>query len=149
MDQVQQLVPRNDLERQLLAAQQGELSAEDFMQELLVTQLFMPVLDDSGGIQGFQKTDQAQPLILAGEGQESVLVMFTSPERAKGFVEHFPGYEKGGILIELPWLLERLGEGVGLVINPGWDVGIDIPPEMVGQLRAAADSTPNSPNEHG
>lgn len=138
MQQPQPFAPRNDLERQLQAAQTGEMSPEDFMQELLAAQLFMPVLDDSGGIQGFQKTDQAQPLVVQGEDDVPVLILFTSPERAKGFVEEFPGYEKGGILVDVTWILERVGGGMGMIINPGWEVGIDMPAEMVEHLKAQA-----------
>ena len=125
--------PRNDLERQLAAAQEGSVSSEDFMHYLLTAQLFMPVQDESHGIKGFQRSDKAVPLTLETEDGMQVLILFTSPERAKPFLADFPGYT-GGLLAEFNWILERVGSGYGVAINPGWAVGIDLDPEMVDQI---------------
>ena len=62
-----------------------------------------------------------------------MLVLFTSPERAKPFLAEFPGYE-GGLLAEFTWVLERVGAGVGITLNPGEEVGIDLEANMVRQL---------------
>ena len=63
-----------------------------------------------------------------------VLVLFTSPERAKNFVQDYPGYD-GGLLVEFKWVLERTGSGVGISLNPTWPVGMDLEAEMVQRLR--------------
>lgn len=129
-----EFVPHNDLEQQLLAAQQGQLPSDEFMRGLLSAQLFMPVQDDSDGIQGFQRrTDQAVPLTLESEDGVRVLILFTSPERAKPFLADFPAY-KGGLLAEFTWILERIGSGFGVAINPGWSVGIDMDPDLIEQI---------------
>jgi hypothetical protein len=125
---------RNDLERQLVAAHEGRLDGAAFIRELIGSQVFMPVLEDNHGIQGFQRSDKATPLTVEEEGGTRVLVVFTSPERAKPFVGHFPGYEKGGLLTDFSWILERLGAGLGISVNPGWEVGMDFDPEMVAAL---------------
>lgn len=122
----------NDLEERLVAAQEGRLDSHVFMEELLQSQLFMPVEDDNSGIQGFQKSNRARPLTLDSEGTQ-VLILFTSPERAKGFLADFPAYQ-GGLLTEFSWILERIGSGIGIAINPGWEFGIDFGPETVEQL---------------
>jgi hypothetical protein len=124
--------PRNDLERQLLDAQEGRIPGDVFMQELLVSQIFIPVLDQHG-IGGFQDSKQANPLTLKSEEGIDVLILFTSPERAKRFVKDYPGYE-GGLLAEFKWILEKMGVGYGIALNPGWEVGMDMEPEMVEQL---------------
>lgn len=124
--------PRNEVERQLVAAQAGALAGERFMAELLQAQLFMPVRDQYG-IGNFQASDKAVPLTIEDEEGTPVLVLFTSPERAKAFVSDYPGYE-GGLLAEFTWILERVGNGYGIVLNPGWPVGLDMAPEMVDQL---------------
>jgi hypothetical protein len=98
---------RNELEEKLLAAQEGQLSSDDFMGYLLDTQVFMPV-KDSIGIEGFTSSDKAIPLTLKTEDNIEVLILFTSPDRAKEFVHEFPGYE-GGLLAEFSWVLERNG----------------------------------------
>jgi hypothetical protein len=124
---------RNELEQNLIAAQEGQMAGDAFMKYLMDTQVFMPVRD-SIGIEGFTGSDKAVPLTLKAEEGVEVLILFTSPERAKTFVQDYPGYE-GGLLAEFRWVLERTGSGVGVSINPNWPVGMDMEPEMVQQLR--------------
>jgi hypothetical protein len=126
--------PRNDLERKLMATHEGRMAQDAFVKELFDEQVFMPVLDDDTGVQGLQRSSKAKPLTLQEEGGANVLILFSSPDRAKPFVQHFPGYEKGGLLTEFSWVVERIGSGVGISLNPGWDVGIDFDPEMVATL---------------
>jgi hypothetical protein len=125
--------PRSELEQRLLAAQEGEIPGDVFLNELLDSQVFMPVLDETG-IKGFQRTQSATPLTLSAEDGTDVLVLFTSPDRAKPFVKDYPGYE-GGLLAEFKWVLERVSPGVGIVLNPGYPVGMDMEPDMVRQLK--------------
>jgi hypothetical protein len=125
---------RNEVEEKLLAAQEGQMSSEAFMEYLMETQVFMPV-KDSIGIEGFTSSDKAIPLTLKTEDNIEVLVLFTSPDRSKEFVQDFPGYE-GGLLAEFKWILERAGTGIGISINPNWPVGIDLEPDMVQQLKS-------------
>ena len=124
---------RNELEHKLVQAQEGSLPEGDFMQYLLEAQVFMPVRD-AIGIAGFTGSSKAIPLTLNTEDAVEVLVLFTSPERAKEFVRDFPGYE-GGLLVEFNWVLERTGSGVGISLNPNWPVGMDLEPETVQQLK--------------
>ena len=124
---------RNELEQKLMAAQDGSLPEDEFMQYLLEAQVFMPV-KDSIGIAGFTGSNKAIPLTLNTEDAVEVLVLFTSPDRAKGFVRDYPGYE-GGLLVEFKWVLERTGTGIGISINPDWPVGMDMEPEMVQRLK--------------
>lgn len=125
---------RNELEQKLLDAQEGQLSSDDFMKYLMDTQVFMPV-KDSIGIEGFTSSSKAIPLTLKTEDNIEVLILFTSPDRAKDFVREFPGYE-GGLLTEFSWVLERTGSGIGISINPDWPVGFDLEPGMVQQLKS-------------
>jgi hypothetical protein len=124
--------PRNDLERRLLAMHHGRLTPEQFLHSLLHSQVFMPVKDQLG-IGGFQTSQRAVPLSLEDEDGVTVLILFTSPERAKTFVQDFPGFG-GGILEDLEWVLHKMGAGYGIAINPGWEVGIDLDPDTVTQL---------------
>ncbi|KAB2318313.1 SseB family protein [Betaproteobacteria bacterium SCN1] len=128
-------VPHNPLEEQLVAVHSGSLDPEAFVLRLVDEQVFMPVRDEKNPIQGFQRSTQAEPLIIEDEDGTRVLVLFTSPERAKPMAEHFPEFT-GGLLTEFSWLLRRLGGGVPITLNPGWDVGMDFDADMVGQLIA-------------
>jgi len=125
---------RNELEENLLAAQEGKMSSESFMEYLMDTQVFMPV-KDSIGIEGFTSSDKAVPLTLKTEDELEVLILFTSPDRSKTFVQNFPGYD-GGLLAEFKWVLERTGSGIGISINPDMPVGMDLEPEMIEQLKS-------------
>lgn len=116
--------PKNELEQQLLDAQEGRNPPEVFMHQLLAAQVFMPVLDEKP-IGNFQRSNKAKPLSLTDEDGTSILVLFTSPERAKAFVQDHPGYE-GGVLTEITWIFERLGSGYAISLNPGCEVGLDL-----------------------
>ena len=124
---------RNELEQNLVAAQEGQMAGDAFMQYLMDTQVFMPV-KDSIGIEGFTSSDKAVPLTLKTEDDVEVLILFTSPERSKRFLQDYPAFD-GGLLAEFKWVLERTGSGVGISINPDWSVGMDMEPEMVQQLK--------------
>jgi hypothetical protein len=123
--------PKNRIEQKLVDAQEGRLSSEDFMQELLDATIFLPVYDDS--ISGIQRSDKAQPISIELEDGTEIMVVFTSPERAKDFLSQAPG-QSGGILESFRWIVEHAGTGVGISINPGWEFGLDIEPELVTQL---------------
>ena len=36
-----------------------------------------------------------------------------------------PNVQVGGLLTEFSWLLRRIGGGVPIALNPGWDIGMD------------------------
>ncbi len=125
--------PMNEIEKQLVAAQEGRIDGEQFMAELMKSELFMPILEQQSGVQNLQTSHTAHPLTLEDEEQNSVVVLFTSPERGKAFLQEYPGYG-GGLLAEFTWILEKLGSGHGLTINPGWENGFDMDPQMLQQL---------------
>lgn len=124
--------PKNELEKKLIAAQEGKIPGDQFMMELLSSEVFMPILDKHG-IGGLQDSAQANPLTLTADDGTETLILFTSPERAREFVRNFPGYE-GGLLAEFKWILEKVGSGLAISLNPNWSAGIDMEAEMVEQL---------------
>jgi hypothetical protein len=128
--------PQNDLERQLIAAQEGEIPPEAFIQTLLGSEVFMPVYERHQ-IGGLQMDSTARPLKIQNDAGDEVLVLFTSPERAKAFVREHPGYG-GGLVTEFTWILEKLGIGYAITLNPGLQVGIDFDAQDVAQLAATS-----------
>jgi len=128
--------PLSDLEQLIDAAQQGSLDEEQFFGALLDAQVFMPILDRHA-IGGFQPSDRAEPLVLETEEGSRVVPLFTSPDRAREFLQHYPGYE-GGLLAEFRWVIERIGSGIGISMNPGLDHGFDLEAEMLDALRDAS-----------
>ena len=135
-----EFAPQNDLERQLLAAQEGEIPPEALIQTLLGSEVFMPIYEKHQ-IGGFHVETKAQPLRIQSDEGDTVLVLFTSPERAKAFVCDYPGYG-GGLVAEFTWILEKLGIGYGITLNPGHDVGMDFATQDVAQI-AALRASPN------
>jgi hypothetical protein len=130
----QTIEAKNELEKKLLAAINGELPGEDFMSELLAHQIFIPIKDDKdSGIPGFQLTNKATPLVIQDEDDRNILVLFTSPERAKEFLVDVPGYS-GGLLADFSWIVERMEPGFAIAVNPGLELGMDIDPEDVTQM---------------
>jgi len=130
------LETKNELEQKLLAAMNGEVSSDDFMHALMTQQIFIPIKDDKdSGIIGFQHTTKATPLVIQDEEGVNILVLFTSPERAKDFLADTPGYS-GGLLENFSWIVERMEPGFAIAVNPGIDLGIDIEPENVTEMVA-------------
>lgn len=121
-------IPGNELEKSLLKVQNGEISGEQFLKELLDMELFMPVLEKHE-IAGFSQSKNATPLTIEDENGQQVVVLFSSPERAK----EFPGYD-GGLLTEFKWIIEKIGGSIGIILNPGMDVGFELEAEMLDQL---------------
>lgn len=124
---------QNDLEVMLTIALDGGVSEEEFMPRLMNSQVFMPVQDEANEIKGFQRTTRAQPLVIEDENGSKVLILFTSPGRAKEFVGSHPGYG-GGLLTELSWVLRKMDAPLGIALNPGFEVGFDMDVEMVTEM---------------
>ena len=126
--------PHNELERQLIAAQEGRIPPEAFLEVLMGSEVFMPIYERHQ-IGGLQVNTEAQPLKLQDEDGREVLVLFTSPERAKAFVRDFPGYG-GGLVAEFTWILVKLGVGFGITLNPDQPYGMDFEAQDLAQLAA-------------
>jgi len=126
--------PHNDLEHQLVAAQENRIPPESFLRTLLGSDVFMPVYEKHQ-IDGFATDTKARPLKIRTEDGEDVLVLFTSPDRAKAFVKDYPGYD-GGLVVEFTWILEKLGIGYGITLNPGQDFGIDFEAQDLARIAA-------------
>ena len=125
--------PRNEMEKNLLAAQEEKISSDDLLNILMNSQVFMPVQDDKPSLLNIQRSTRAQPLVLTDEDSTPILVLFSSPARAKEFISDYPGFG-GGILTEFTWVLERMGRDFGTTLNPGLDAGFDMEPETVNDL---------------
>jgi hypothetical protein len=127
--------PRNDIERLLAEMLAGAVEPEDFAQRLMAMQVFMPVKDEKHQIAGFQRSTQAEPLVLEDDDGNRALIVFTGPDRAKDFLADFPDYG-GGLLTEFAWILRRMSADLSIALNPGMDAGFDFDPGMVAMLAA-------------
>ncbi len=124
---------RNELEAKILDAQEGRITSDDLLKTLMGSQVFMPVQDEKAPVLNVQRSTRAQPLVLSAEEDTPILVLFSSPERAKPFLQDYPGFT-GGILESFKWVLENMGSGYGIMLNPESEVGFDMEPETVQDL---------------
>ena len=127
---------QNELEKQLMGALDGSMPGEDFIQHLMDAQVFMPIQDEVNAIKGFQRTTKAQPLLVEDENGDQALILFTSPGRAREFVNQHPGYG-GGLLTEFSWVLRKMDAPLSIALNPGFETGFDMDAEMVADLMAS------------
>lgn len=132
---------KNDLEMWMLQTQDGQMEFNEFIDKLITSQVFLPVRDQYN-IAGFQATDRAVPLSIKDENDTDILIVFSSPDRARDFLKDYSEYQ-GGLLEEFGKLLLMNGVGYGVSINPDSDIGIDLEPVMVEQLVQLIRSTSN------
>lgn len=121
---------RNELEAKILDAQEGRITSDDLLKILMGSQVFMPVQDEKAPVLNVQRSTRAQPLVLSAEDGTPILALFSSPERAKPFIQNYPGFA-GGILESFKWVLQNMGSGYGIMLNPDSEVGFDMEPEIV------------------
>jgi len=122
----------NDLEIKVIQAQNGEIAGEEFLKEMLDMQVFMPI-QDKHNIAGFQDSKQTTPLSFKDEDGTEMVVLFTSPERAKEFVKDYPGFD-GGLFENFKWVIEKIGGGYGVILNPGYEVGLELEASILESL---------------
>ncbi len=136
---VAELEPVNDLEKALAAAQNGESTTAEFLQQLIDAEVFILL---SQAETGDEEDDERniQPLVLEGPEKTPMLAMFTHSDRVPPIIKEFPDfafpYE-----VEFSWIVANATNGMGLVINPGWSYAASLPPEALAQLRNKGDQT--------
>lgn len=121
-----------ELEGTIIALHNNEIEGSDFISSLLDCQLFMPIFEKHK-IAGLQESKRPKPLLFTDEDGVEVMLLFTSPDRAKPVVKDYEGYS-GGLVAEFLWLLSIVQKGWGISINPGLESGIDLDPDMVQQI---------------
>ena len=124
--------PANPLEHALLDAQRGNGSPAAFFDELLNSQVFV-LLDKEIGPEG--RWDPSINLcVLTNAAGGPVVAAFSAPERSAPWPERLPQF-RYGLLVAFPWLLQGLGSELGVVINPGGSVGVELAPEALVPLK--------------
>src|SRR4030065_360141 len=101
---------RNELEAQILAAQEGRITSDDLLAALMDSQVFMPVQDEKAPVLNVQRSTRAQPLVLSAEEGTPILVLFSSPERARPFLQDYPGFT-GALPESFPCVPPNLSRG--------------------------------------
>jgi hypothetical protein len=123
--------PLNDLEQELVRCQQGHIDLPLFLQVLLASQIYV-LLDRE--ITETNPHLTAPPLMLTSPAGYPVFALFTSADRATSLAQRFPTFSYG-LLVDARWLLSVLASTAGLVLNPGWSAGLEMPPERFARLK--------------
>jgi hypothetical protein len=126
IEMVEKLIPENDLERLLIKLQNGEVGFREFFLSLLKADLFVPsgseVLPDGSGM---------TPLVFENKDAQMIGV-FTALSRAKSFNDIAPYC----LSLKGREVFSHMLSGYGLVLNPGFETGFEIPPSGVKELIA-------------
>ena len=130
--------PQTHLETVLKAGQENKAEAGEVIATFLNSEVFFLSREEVDGTSA-----QVQPLLLQNADSQPVIALFTHPARIPG-----------AYIDEAPFAVRVLGaavvdnlSGAGLVINPGHELGFEIPPEGVDQIRR--DFRPDVSVEHG
>ena len=126
------LTPQNALEQALADGQAGRTSTEAALRVLVESVLFVPsrqeVRADGGGL---------APLVLEQGGKPFVAV-FTSEQRARSAA----GPAAYCLQVVAGWALSQVPAGYGLVINPGFALGLQVDADGVRKIVAELISSP-------
>lgn len=125
------LEPCNELEEQLAAAQNGELSSMDFLGHLAQSRVFILI---NQSLAEEDAPRDVEPLVVLGPDDAPFLAAFTFPDRASVMTRRFPEFAFT-LEVDFTWVVANAGEAMGVVINPGWDCGASLPPEAVAHMR--------------
>ena len=117
--------PKNDLERALLAARNREISAQQFLEYFLNSNVLVAVPDG----QIVKESDQVKlisnPTLFTITYPEYVaLCFYTHESRLKPTNDQFPDFRYAVSLVAGDFILNAAGS-FGVVINPYWDVNLE------------------------
>jgi len=115
--------PQNDIEHQILKAQDGALSGDTLLRRMAEADLFIP---SAGEVQ----TDGSgfQPVLVDQDGA-SFVVVFTAMSRQPKDMAPTMMQMNGR------QFFRRLPAGYGLMVNPGYDAQILVPPNGMVALK--------------
>lgn len=122
----------NPLEQTLVDAQQGRLPPSVLFAALYASQVVVLVNRDLG-VDG-QWTEETALLVLNSPAGTPVIAAFTAPERIADWPERSPEF-RHPLRVDFRWLIDGITEEVGLVLNPGLPVGLELAPEMIVKLQ--------------
>jgi hypothetical protein len=115
--------PQNAIEHRILAARSGDVTGDTLMLEIAATDIFIPsdTLPAPDG-SGFA------PILLEQQDGTCFVAVFTAAPRAAILSPHVmqaPGAN----------FLRRVPQGYGVIVNPGTDAQIFLPPDGVAALQ--------------
>lgn len=129
------------LESKLEAARQGQCSAPELFEEMLAAQIL--VLLDKPIAEDGRWDPTARPLTLNSPNGFAVMAIFTTHEKATPWVQQSPSHVHA-LFVDFAWIVRGLAPQVGLVLNPGDALGLELQPETAQKLAVAARNLPTA-----
>jgi len=126
-----EFVPENELESTLLQVVEGKAELNGFLEQLLRSKIFMLF---NGNLAEAKDASAIRPLAMTNASGAREVAIFTSPTRATPLTRQAPEYEYG-MLVETGWALKGVAPGIGVVINPGWRAGLEMPAEGLARFK--------------
>lgn len=122
--EVREFKPIDEFEEKLTSASNGEVPFDKFLPDFLAARVSMPSGDHPGD-DGMNFI----PLLFDRNGLQ-MIACYSHPERLKHFADIAPyGLEMTGRAV-----LERLPAEYGLVLNPGYNVGMELFPNTIASI---------------
>ena len=121
---VEKIKPLNNIELGLIDAKNGKLAFEDFMKVLLSSKLLMPSLEQIS-----KDLPAMHPITFDRDGIRMAAV-FTHWDR---ILKH-KDVIKDVLEMKGEALFRQIPEGYGIVINPGFDQGLEILPHGISKV---------------
>jgi hypothetical protein len=113
---IQEFEPTNKLEVSLQKAMAGEVTMEEFLPVLLESELYMPSTTiPEENLSNFSA-------IFFDNNDCSMAAVFTNRDLMNLYKEHI----KGEVVMKGSSLLSRSAPGFGIVINPGYTLGLEL-----------------------
>lgn len=112
----QDFSPTNTIEVSLQQAMAGKIAMPEFLAELVKSTLYMPSVNEPN-----EDGSNFVPLVFEKEGK-SLAAVFTN----LALLDTYKNQIKGNIAMNAGQLLARSAPGYGVVINPGYSLGLEI-----------------------
>ncbi|MEA5445456.1 SseB family protein [Gammaproteobacteria bacterium AB-CW1] len=122
---------RNELEFLIQAGRDGKVSLGTIFQCLLRSPLYMVM---NQPVQPGDRLNDVQGLMVTDKEGGQLLTVFTAEERTEDFCRKQEGFEHP-TRFPAPILLDNMRDDMGLVINPGLTVGIQVTAKGVRSLK--------------
>lgn len=123
-------VPENQLEEKLKGFIEGRDTVKDVMEAMLATQVFLPSMAEPEEM----RQGKVKFCVLENPAQGDMAAVFTAPSRSDTVRELLPGL-KSAFLAEAKWVFRIVPEDLGIIINPGWQAGLEMPAKGLVQFK--------------
>jgi hypothetical protein len=120
-------VPAAEVERLLRAHRAGTGSMEETLRALIRAKVFVLL---HGKAEDAVSRASVRPLVLPSTHGHPSVYVFTNQNFAGEVQRQHPEFG-AGMEVEFRWVLANCPDGAGLVLNPGTDLSIELPPGRV------------------